>query len=80
MPIMTKPHTTAIGNLVADLLHDYATEIDRAYLKNEGRLTISLSIKLRGDMADVGLSFTQGKVKDGGKIHLGQEELKVGEA
>lgn len=79
MPIMTKPHITSISTLLSDLLHDYATEIDRAYLKAEGKLTISTSIKLRGDMAEVGIAFSQGKIKDGGKINLQGELQAAGE-
>jgi len=77
--IMTKGHIQAISTLVADLLHDYANEIDRAYLKAEGKLTISTSIKLKGDMAEVGIAFSQGKVKDGGKINLQGELQAAGE-
>ncbi|MBW1678376.1 MAG: hypothetical protein JRJ79_17735, partial [Deltaproteobacteria bacterium] len=38
---------TKIINLIEGVLYDYEQDLDRAYRKSEGDLTVSLSVKIK---------------------------------
>jgi hypothetical protein len=58
-----------VGELVKDIMRMHQPEIDKAYLKLDGALTLSLSAKFKPTKdgtfeIEAGISFTAEKVKD----------------
>ena len=75
--IMSRTTTTQIGDMIGQLLLDHRHEVNAAYNKLDGELTISVPIKIKGNVAEIGIRFSTGKVEDGGKIYINQEPLPL---
>ena len=72
--ILNRASRKDLIDLIDGMLNDRAAEIDKEYLKNEGSATVGLSIKLKGDAAEVTIRVNRKAIVDTGKVML-QESL-----